>query len=44
MTPSEKFRRVQEATIPLGVWSDDDIQDALEKDIFSLSSHTDATI
>lgn len=44
MTPSEKFRRVQKTTIPMGIWSDDDIQDSLEKDIFSLSPHSDAAI
>lgn len=44
MTPAEKFRRVQEAAIPLGLWSDDDIQDSLEKDIFPFTPHTHATI
>lgn len=44
MTPSEKFRRVQKTTIPLGIWSYDDIQDSLEKDIFPFTPHADAAI
>lgn len=39
MTSSEKFRRIQETAIPLGIRSHDDIQDSLEKDLPPIAPH-----